>query len=145
MSKLIVIKAFVVGAVFIDLFIWRVQAQTSDITWRHPPTTGEPIVSHDSGASSLLESPLPDGMSLRELGELLKGLATQNTSVMRGAQDIAVFRQASPAVVLLKTKEGSGSGVILQNGLVLTNRHVVEGIGAVQIFLSPTVQFNRGK
>jgi S1-C subfamily serine protease len=50
---------------------------------------------------------------------------------MRGAREVAIFRQAAPAVVLLKTKDGSGSGVILENGSVLTNRHVVEGIGAV--------------
>jgi S1-C subfamily serine protease len=56
---------------------------------------------------------------------------------MRGAQDVAIFRQAAPAVVLLKTKEGSGSGVVLQNGSVLTNRHVVEGIGVLQIFFKP--------
>jgi S1-C subfamily serine protease len=41
-------------------------------------------------------------------------------------------------VVLLKTNEGSGSGVVLQNGLVLTNRHVVEGVGGVQIIFKPT-------
>jgi S1-C subfamily serine protease len=40
-------------------------------------------------------------------------------------------------VVLLKTKERSGSGVVLEDGRVLTNRHVVEGIGAVSIFFKP--------
>jgi hypothetical protein len=89
------------------------------------------------------KSPLPEGMSLQALGDLPNALATQNTSVMRGAQDISVFRQASPAVVLLKTKKASGSGVILQNGLILTNRHVVEGIGTVRIFLSRPAPFKR--
>jgi len=140
MSRLAAIIAFGLGAVFITLFISnsRVQAQAPDIAWKHFPTPGQAIEPRDSGASFLVENPSPEGMSLQALGDLLKGLAAQNTSVKRGAQDIAVFRQASPAVVLLKTKEGSGSGVILQNGLVLTNRHVVEGIGSVHIFFKPT-------
>jgi S1-C subfamily serine protease len=82
-----------------------------------------------------IESPLPPGMSFEALADLIR--AQGSHSVMRGAQDIAIFRQAAPAVVLLKTKEGSGSGVVLQNGTVLTNRHVVEGIGVVQIFFKP--------
>jgi S1-C subfamily serine protease len=58
----------------------------------------------------------------------------ETTSNRRGVQEIALYKQASPAVVLLKTKEGSGSGVVLQSGQILTNRHVVEGVGTVQIF-----------
>jgi S1-C subfamily serine protease len=55
----------------------------------------------------------------------------------RGAREVAVFRKAAPAVVLIKTKEGLGSGIILKSGLILTNRHVVEGFGSVQIFFKP--------
>jgi Trypsin-like peptidase domain len=33
--------------------------------------------------------------------------------------------------------KGFGSGVVLENRLILTNRHVVEGVGAVQIFFKP--------
>jgi hypothetical protein len=62
---------------------------------------------------------------------------TREKLVTRGAREIAIFRQAAPAVVLIKTKEASGSGIILQNGLVVTNRHVVEGVGAVQLFFKP--------
>jgi hypothetical protein len=76
-------------------------------------------------------------MSLHALEDIIKAMAAREAYVMRGAREIAVFRQAAPAVVLLKTKEGSGSGIVLGNGQVLTNRHVVEGIGAVQIFFKP--------
>jgi S1-C subfamily serine protease len=147
MSKLASIIALVVGVAVVGPFIspLGVQAQTPDTVFSHPPTVGEAIESRDAATASLVEGPLPEGMSLQALGGLLKGLAGQNVSVMRGAQDIVVFRQASPAVVLLKTKEGSGSGVVLQNGLVLTNRHVVEGIGAVQIFFKPTGPIQGGQ
>jgi len=55
----------------------------------------------------------------------------------RGAQEIAIYRQAAPAVVLLKTAKASGSGVVLQGGVIVTNRHVVEGVGRVHIFFKP--------
>jgi S1-C subfamily serine protease len=84
-----------------------------------------------------LDPTITDRASFEELGKVLKEFA-QATSNRRGAQEIALYKQAAPAVVLLKTKEGSGSGIVLQSGLILTNRHVVEGIGTVQIFFKPT-------
>jgi serine protease Do len=68
---------------------------------------------------------------------------TEGASLTRDARGLPFFwisllrSVAAPAVVLLKTSEGSGSGIILQNGSILTNRHVVEGVGAVQIFFKP--------
>jgi S1-C subfamily serine protease len=81
--------------------------------------------------------PVFDGMSYDGLNELIKAFVNQERPVTRGAREVAVFRQASPAVVLIKTQEGFGSGVVLQNGMVITNRHVVEGVGKVQLFFKP--------
>jgi S1-C subfamily serine protease len=83
-----------------------------------------------------ISSPLPEGTSFQELGSVLK-VFSQSSTALRGAQEIAAYRQAAPAVVLLKTKEGSGSGIVLQSGLIVTNRHVVEGVGVVEIFFKP--------
>lgn len=99
------------------------------------PEVGEPRANGNENLSEKL-NPLPDGASFEVLGRILKELARQPAN-MRGAQEIAIYRQAAPAVVLLKTKEGSGSGVVLQNGQIVTNRHVVEGVGVVQIFFKP--------
>src|SRR4051794_684410 len=85
-----------------------------------------------SDQAALDASPLPDGISFQAFGEMMITLA-QTPAPMRGAQEIAVYRQAAPAVVLLQTKKGSGSGVVLQNGQIVTNRHVVEGMGHVEI------------
>jgi S1-C subfamily serine protease len=82
-------------------------------------------------------NPVLGEMSFSSLAELMNGLLNQRSSAMRGARESAIFNQAAPAVVLLKTNEGSGSGIILQNGSILTNRHVVEGVGAVQVFFKP--------
>src|SRR4051812_19407840 len=107
-----------------------VQAQSprgSDLAMAMPA----PGEATKSDQAALDESPLPDGMSFKALGEVMTALA-HASAPMRGAQEIAIYRQASPAVVLIKTKEGFGSGILLQNGTILTNRHVVEGVGVVE-------------
>jgi S1-C subfamily serine protease len=119
-------------------------AQSRPVIDVTPPAAGETDTASALASTSLAENPLPELLSFSALGELMRGFATQNGVAMRGAKEIAVFRQAGPAVVLIKTKEGSGSGVILSNGRILTNRHVVEGIGVVQIFFKP-VDIANGK
>jgi S1-C subfamily serine protease len=100
------------------------------------PAVGEATtISEDQQTIEL--SPIPGGASFDDFGRVLKEFARASAN-RRGAQEIAIYRQAAPAVVLLRTKEGSGSGIVLQNGLILTNRHVVEGVGTVQIFFKPT-------
>jgi serine protease Do len=47
-----------------------------------------------------------------------------------------IYKQASRAVVLIETEQGSGSGAIIAaNGLIVTNAHVVEGAKTVQVTL----------
>jgi S1-C subfamily serine protease len=99
------------------------------------PIPGEPLeIPH---GSEFPGNPVFEGMSFGGLSDLMGALVRTETPKMRGSREIAIFRQAAPAVVLIKTKEGSGSGVVLQDGSVLTNRHVVEGIGQVQMFFKP--------
>src|SRR6266851_6551135 len=101
----------------------QVRAQIPRPDWSPAPLLSDLLDLQTSiDPAALVDNPLPDGLSLQALGDLLKGLASQKKSITRGAQEIAIFRQAAPAVVLLRTKEASGSGVVLQNGLILTNR-----------------------
>jgi serine protease Do len=47
-----------------------------------------------------------------------------------------IYKQASRAVVLIETDQGSGSGAIIAaNGLIVTNAHVVEGAKTVRVTL----------
>jgi S1-C subfamily serine protease len=101
------------------------------------PVPGTPITPASPGEAEFPGNPLPAGLSLESMGRLIKGMASENKVVARGAREISVFRQAAPAVVLIVTKDGLGSGVVLANGTVVTNRHVVEGIGAVQLLFKP--------
>jgi S1-C subfamily serine protease len=114
----------------------EVRAQTPTVSGTMP-TPGESIGITNSTESEFPGNPVFDGMSFDTLTDLIRVLITQGKLATRGAREIDIFRQAAPAVVLLKTKEGSGSGIILHNGVILTNRHVVEGVGAVQIFFKP--------
>jgi S1-C subfamily serine protease len=111
------------------------QAQTTD--WLSLPPATENLEALSSSAVGDVESPIPEGLTFIAFGDLLRGLSEQTKEPTRGTQEVTIFRQAAPAVVLIKTKDGSGSGIVLQNGTVLTNRHVVEGVGAVQIFFKP--------
>ena len=58
-----------------------------------------------------------------------EALATKFKDVIphtRSAQDVALFRQVSPSVVLILTKDASGSGSLLQGNAILTSLHVVD-------------------
>jgi S1-C subfamily serine protease len=153
MRALTLVNVLAVLAMLIDTGWLGVSAQSlsiSDLSITLPEAGAAAELSKDNQLPPV--SPFPDGTSFQELGKVLRAFG-QSPAAMRGAQEIAAYRQAAPAVVLLKTKEGSGSGVVLQNGLILTNRHVVEGIGIVQIIFKPTdmtqmgqtVEFRTGK
>jgi S1-C subfamily serine protease len=115
-----------------------VQAQDLDLAWTTTPPLGETASLQEANQAELPGNPLPEGMSLQAAGDLIRTVASQDKRVLRGAREIGIYRQAAPAVALLKTKDGHGSGVVLENGLVVTNRHVVEGVGFVEIFFKPT-------
>jgi hypothetical protein len=112
-------------------------AQVPDAAMMTRPLQGEAVASGDSSGAPFPGTPLPDALSLTELGEMLAHLSHQEKLSTRGQKEVVLFWQTAPAVVLLKTSRAFGSGVLLENGLVLTNRHVVEGVGGVQIIFKP--------
>src|SRR5256885_8494055 len=59
---------------------------------------------------------------------------------MRGRKEIEVYRNAAPAVVLIVTKDGLGSGVHLGGGKIVTNGHVVGSSQVVGVFFKPQVE-----
>jgi hypothetical protein len=64
-----------------------------------------------------------------------------NVHATRNARDIAVYRDAAPAVVLVVVKDGLGSGSLLEDHTILTNWHVVEGYHQVNVIFKPADPF----
>ncbi|HLH89627.1 MAG TPA: serine protease [Xanthobacteraceae bacterium] len=72
---------------------------------------------------------------------LARRLADQGALATRGAQEIAIYRAAAPAVVLIVTFDNKlGSGSYLGNGLILTNWHVVGSSRMVGILFKPPTE-----
>jgi S1-C subfamily serine protease len=64
-----------------------------------------------------------------------------NVHQTRNARDIAVYREAAPAVVLVIVKDGLGSGSLLEDNTILTNWHVVNGYREVNVIFKPADPF----
>jgi S1-C subfamily serine protease len=63
------------------------------------------------------------------------------TGAVRGAKGGQIYRAVSPAVVQVATKEGFGSGSLLDTaGNIITNWHVVKGYEYVAVIFKPTVE-----
>ena len=61
----------------------------------------------------------------------------------RGPQDISLFREAAPSVVLIVAKDELGSGSLLQDNVILTNLHVVKDNREVAIIFKPKIPMER--
>jgi S1-C subfamily serine protease len=112
-------------------------AQAVDLELTQIPALGDAIASIGADEPGIGGQPLPEGVSFSDLADMIAAMKADGAARRRGAREIAIYRQAAPAVVLLRTTEASGSGIVLQGGVIVTNRHVVEGVGRVQIFFKP--------
>lgn len=56
----------------------------------------------------------------------------------RAASSTRIFREAAPAVVLIETRDGMGSGVVVgRDGSIVTNLHVVGEASTVNVIFKP--------
>lgn len=81
---------------------------------------------------------LHDDLPLKHGNDVLMRMSPESSRVLRGAASIKIYRQASPAVVLVVTDDGIGSGSLLNTrGDIVTNWHVVAGYRHVGVVFKP--------
>jgi S1-C subfamily serine protease len=105
------------------------------------PLPGQPGA-FPTGVTATLDSLGTDVGSTVAAGSAFLKDYTSNVGT-RGARDIAVYRATSPAVVLVVTKDGFGSGSLLDNKTILTNWHMVTGYRQVNVIFKPTDPFGK--
>jgi S1-C subfamily serine protease len=80
-----------------------------------------------------------DDFPLTIADRTLRNLRPDAPFATRSVRDAKLFARVSPAVVLVVTNDGLGSGsLISRDGVVLTNWHVVSGSSDVGIIFKPT-------
>ena len=98
--------------------------------------------------SSAVQNPLfsgldefPNDIPTNQISKFANGTISDVAGTVRSAKDAQIYRSISPAVVLVATKEGFGSGSLLDTaGNIITNWHVVKGYEYVAVIFKPTVE-----
>jgi S1-C subfamily serine protease len=101
------------------------------------PIKETPIAGTLLPSMSEIDSDIPTS----QLSELARYPAHDVGSSTRSAKDAAVYRAVSPAVVVVLTKTGLGSGSLVStSGEVLTSWHVVQGFSSVAVVFKPAIE-----
>ncbi|WP_296600261.1 serine protease [Phenylobacterium sp.] len=103
---------------------------------------GQPVAKPSGKPSSRPAPALKGGPgAARAYGKALAGLQPEGRSLTRGAKETQVYQRASPSVVLVVTREGLGSGVLVgADGTIVTNLHVVGDYAEVGVVFKPKVE-----
>jgi V8-like Glu-specific endopeptidase len=102
-----------------------------DIDYKVPSELVKQNMEHSFQLDDSVFSPLSKLQELRSEDTL-------NFANSRGVKEINLFKNVSPSVVLILTKDSIGSGAIINpNGTIITNNHVVGNNKQVVIALKP--------
>jgi S1-C subfamily serine protease len=82
--------------------------------------------------------PSVDALSTPLVGRALISSFEESVPRTRGPQDISLFRNDAPSVVLVQTTDRFGSGSLLNSSTILTNHHVVGNERQVTVVFKPS-------
>jgi S1-C subfamily serine protease len=135
-----------VAALFLVVSVVPALAQDADASLSHVPTNlgarGDPIQGDAKKSVSAdqlrgVETDIPTA----QLSKVARQQFSEAGAKTRSAKDAAIYRAISPSVVLILTKDGLGSGSLLDNsGHVITNYHVVKGYSDVAVVFKPAIE-----
>ena len=92
------------------------------------------------------DAPSVDELSAPLIGQALVSSFNDSVPRTRGAQDISLFRNVAPSVVLIWTKDGVlGSGSLLKDNTILTNRARRLRRGEVTVIFKPSDPSGKAK
>jgi S1-C subfamily serine protease len=105
---------------------------------------GPPLGKDSAGSVNFSEERLREGginIPTSRLARIATQPLVEVTAQARGAADAQIYRTVSPAVVLIATNGGLGSGsLISRSGEILTNWHVVMGYSDVGVVFKPAAE-----
>ena len=85
--------------------------------------------------------PNPGPLDKTRIFDTLTAISNTEELTLRGAREVSLYAQRSPAVALILTNEGLGSGSLLnEDGDIITNWHVVAGYSEVGVIFKPEVE-----
>lgn len=118
----------------------------SSYAWAAPPEAvlGRSVPKPAPGAAAAPVAPgrAPDRLpAAGRFGSVLEGIKPEGRAATRGVTEVRVYEDASPAVVLVVTDEGLGSGVLVSaDGKIVTNLHVVGAHDRVGVIFKPRTE-----
>ena len=79
----------------------------------------------------------------RSQKDFVAASSSPGSSEHSGAKEVEIYRNASPAVVLVVTNDQFGSGIYLGSRQILTNWHVVKSYKSVGVLFKPAKEGSR--
>jgi S1-C subfamily serine protease len=101
------------------------------------PTIGAPTID-SSGFQQLLERWQNGQLRANALAtQFQEEIHFKDPRQATALHDVALFREVAPSVVLIRTKDESGTGSLLKDNVILTSLHVVDHNREVTIIFKP--------
>lgn len=96
-----------------------------------------------AGSSRAAPSVMPRGLGgeAARFSKIMGGVQADGRAATRGALEVKVYQAVAPAVVLVISEDGLGSGALISaDGQIITNLHVVGDADTVGVLFKPKVE-----